>query len=414
VVNFKFLFILLLAFSSFDAIAIESGNSNLNVSERDRALTLLKNVENSVKSTNSKSPLQENVNYIELIFNIKKYPTDLNYEVFRVLKIVSEHYKRELKITKSETAKTKIETELSRIITSSEDYFKNSRNELAIQYFENLNMFLAKSTVIPQNQAALNEINQQKRAAELDKEFERKMELAYQNFAAAIDRLSKDTSTTPLKIIMDSYKDLKNRYLSADTKRKSENLLAELDGELDLLIRFTKDRKDSFGLKYFLNEQKFATQELEKRMAEIKHQMHMDEVAGAELLMYEFKNKISRFSRETATGKSKKTAESFILGETIIEISARDLVVSHRTNNVSYIAPVSSRKKAFSIKILNPSADSNAAVLIAAQTLLESPYAEGILYDDWLRIPTDLKNYTTSSLGANVLVRQNRCLSLFL
>lgn len=131
-------------------------------------------------------------------------------------------------------------------------------------------------------------------------------------------------------------------------------------------------------------------------------------------MLSEFKNKIYRFTGQVQREKNYKKSDSFNLGETVIEISVRDLVVSHKSGNVSYIAPKSYRKKVYGIKIITPSKNSNFAVLKAAETLLANPYVEGIFYDDWLRIPTGLKNYTTSPLGANLLVRANKCMGLFL
>lgn len=104
-------------------------------------------------------------------------------------------------------------------------------------------------------------------SADLEKEYQQKVELLYQNFAAAIDRHSKDSNTSPLKVMMDSYIDLKNRYIAEQNKRMSENLLWELDTDLDRSIRFAKERNDSFGLKYFSQEKKFVDMQFSQKKA---------------------------------------------------------------------------------------------------------------------------------------------------
>lgn len=101
--------------------------------------------------------------------------------------------------------------------------------------------------------------------------------------------------------------------------------------------------------------------------------------------------------------------------DTVLELSVRELPMHEPKGNVITLASKEAPRRVFSLRVLEPSQDVSEALLLTTKHLLSHPKVSGVLFDDRLRVPSEMQNiaHERRSLGERVLLVRPICSGLF-
>ncbi len=323
----------------------------------------------------------------------------------------------------TDSNKKKILDDLSRLITTTKEYFVRSNNELAKQYLENLNLFITNAREVKLNPK--NSEDESKLRAEAEAKEKIIEKGIYLDFLIRISKLSGGDKSVALKILIQNAEDFKKELMQASEDSKGE-VLGKMQFHGRQSARFFTEFKSQFGIAYF---EKFNLQiemQVEKWSADFEKHNQESFVASQNL------GKQSAESIETY--QFQRQLEGFIWGAgeltlpnrswvttfkgTQVKFTFKDIDLEKSSGNISSLALSPKTKRIYTIEILAASSEVREVLHIAAETLLKHPKVYGVYFENQLKIPASLsKNkYEISGLGrGRVLVRPRAltCSALF-
>lgn len=126
--------------------------------------------------------------------------------------------------------------------------------------------------------------------------------------------------------------------------------------------------------------------------------------------------KVERAIAKLDNGSEK--VHEILFKDATFEISLEALPIQKSVGNISYLAPKSERKKAYKIKIIEPSENVGEATAMISHALLSNDKVSGLLFEDKMHIPSklDANSYELFSYGSRVMLKKSPplCSRLFM
>lgn len=101
--------------------------------------------------------------------------------------------------------------------------------------------------------------------------------------------------------------------------------------------------------------------------------------------------------------------------DTLLEVSVREVPTLGTKGNLITLAPKDAPRRIFSLKVLKPSNDTKEALFLTTKHLLSHPKVSGMLFDDFLKVPSEMQSiaHERRTLGDKILLVRPVCSGLF-
>lgn len=372
----------------------------------------------------------QNSHFMDFVYSLNSFSNSQTLDVYRVLRLTVEHYKQKLDNPSAAINTTQIHTYLSMLITSSKGYFERSKNELALQYFENLDLFLAEATRLPLSHkqysdgSSLTREEAEKRANEIEAEKKARVDSVYLDFVVRLRNSSQNNKSLALRVLMDEANKLKKAYTDA-VSRNQPVALIRLKEYAIMAYKFNISVKNEFGIKYFEKLVNYVETEKETTNTEMTaankraldfltaEQEKIRDTAERRALLAE----LADFTQAPGNPLVDKTWTTIFKGAQI-EFSYKEIHIESSSDNVLFMIDKGNVKRIFTVNVLKSSPQVREAILIATSALLTNPGVYGVYFENQLKLPSDLnlEKYEIKSLGrGRILLRQRSlvCSALF-
>lgn len=396
-----------------------------------RALSLLNYLDGVLsKPTPGFDPYQD-VNFLDMIQSLKNFPDSLTFEIFKVTRLAADFYKKRLDTSVTDEGRRSILTNLSRLITNTQEYFARSKNELATHYIENLDIFVAKATEVKLSHKGYTDGSKPTAEEELRKAQEKAEEAKfiaqskYLDFLVRLKTSTQGKKSEALKSLISESESLRRKFTNSNEDGKGQ-ALGNMKYFNEHALRFSTENRLEFGIAYFRNQSKQIELEIAQWNADfIRHNQE------SLLLSQEIQRKNAE---NTELTHFLKQLNGYIWGtnakdlhrdwvtdfkDTKIKFSYLNTDLAKTSGNVVGMATLDSWKKTFTIEVLTPSVHTKDVLRIATEALLKHSGVYGVYLENSLKIPSDLNKseYEVNSLGRGRVLLKLRpltCSNLFL